>query len=179
MRVLRPGMKYIGLLLYAVDEQGSRVGEWTLPPESPPKFSLPVECNLKAVMQATAEEKNYHEVLTFVAPPAGAGTLTFRALVKWGETNGGAFFWPGDKLQQEQFLELEESTETPPPQTWYMGASGVSCEDVCIDKGGICDVNALASVQSEDTLRAALHRHHVCKLPMLESCEESAPATSW
>lgn len=179
LRVLRPGMKYIGLLLYAVDELGNRVGEWTIPPESPAKFSLPLECGLKAVMQATAEEKNYHEVLTFVAPPAGAGRLTFRALVKWGETNGGAFFWPGNKLQQERYLELEESTAIPSVQTWYMGAPSVSCDDVCADKDGSCDVNALANVQSGETLHAALHRHHSCKLPMLQSCEESAPAASW
>lgn len=179
VRVLRPGMKYIGLLLYAVDEQGDRVGEWTIPPESPPKFGLPVECNFKAVMQATAEEKNFHEVLTFVAPPAGAGRLTFRALVKWGETNGGAFFWPGDKNQLERFLELEESPAAPSPQTWYMGAPGVSCDEVCDSNGGSCDASALADVQSGDALQAAVHRHHACKLPMLQSCEESAPTASW
>ena len=30
----------------------------------------------------------------FRTPPTGTGPITFRALVKQGETNKGAFYWP-------------------------------------------------------------------------------------
>ena len=94
VNVVHPDMKYIGLLLYAVDANENKVGEWDIPLENPPVFHLPNEtdmpgCGAKAVMQSGAELKRYEETLRFRGPGAGAGTLTIRCLVKQGETNGG------------------------------------------------------------------------------------------
>ena len=39
-----------------------------------------------------AETERFHHTLRFLAPSAGTGLLTFRLLLKWGETQGGACF---------------------------------------------------------------------------------------
>ena len=45
-------------------------------------------------MHSDAELKGYSERFVFRAPPAGTGPITFRVLLKQGETNKGAFYWP-------------------------------------------------------------------------------------
>ena len=89
--------KYLGLLLYAVDASEQKVGDWEIPLEEPRRFWTPPDepgCGGRALMHAGAELKHYLETFYFRAPSAGAGPLTFRALVKQGETNRGAFYWP-------------------------------------------------------------------------------------
>ena len=93
--------KYIGVLLYAVrtgDYAERKVGSWEIPLELPARFHTPDDpgCHNRALMHAGAERKAYVERFRFRAPPAGTGSLTFRALIKQGETNRGAFYWLGE-----------------------------------------------------------------------------------
>lgn len=76
--------KFIGLLLYAVDANEAKVGGWEISPAIPQGFWTPpdVGCVGKALMHKDPSPKNYHHVFHFRAPAAGAGALTFRALVK-------------------------------------------------------------------------------------------------
>ena len=74
-----------------------KIGFWELPPNEPAKFWRPPDlpgCDGKAVMHADAEPKHYLEMFQYRAPPAGTGAIIFRALVKQGDTNMGAFYWP-------------------------------------------------------------------------------------
>ena len=74
------------------------MGGWAIPLESPMRFWLPPDpgCGGRSLMHASAEPKRYVERFVFRAPPAGTGPITFRALVKQGETNRGAFYWMGE-----------------------------------------------------------------------------------
>ena len=76
--------KFIGLLLYAVDANEAKVGGWEISPAIPQRFWTPPDagCAGKALMHKDPSPKNYHHVFHFRAPAAGAGALTFRALVK-------------------------------------------------------------------------------------------------
>ena len=102
-RCIKPleSSKYIGLLLYAVktgDTTETKVGSWEVPLQEPVKFWSPPDepgCGGRAVMHRYAEPKHYLERLVFRAPPAGtAPSITFRVLIKQGDTNMGAFYWP-------------------------------------------------------------------------------------
>ena len=88
--------RYLGLLLYAVDAGEQRVGSWELSTALPVVFWLPPDlaCEGKSVMHANARPKALVEHLTFRAPSIGVGPITFRALIKQGATEGGAFYWP-------------------------------------------------------------------------------------
>ena len=88
--------KYIGLLLYAVregDVAERKVGQWEVFGENPPRFWLPGDagCGQRAVMHASASPKAFVERFLFRAPAAGMGSITFRCLLKQGDTNAGAF----------------------------------------------------------------------------------------
>ena len=92
--------KYIGLLLYAVrtgDTSETKLGEWAIPLQEPTKWWAPPDtpgCDRRALMHRYAEPKHFLERVVFRTPPAGTGSITFRALLKQGDTNQGAFYWP-------------------------------------------------------------------------------------
>ena len=85
--------KYLGLLMYAVDRFESKVGTWEIPIDKETRFWLPPDpgCGGYSLMHMDAELKSFQERFIFRAPPAGTGPITFRVLVKQGETNKGAF----------------------------------------------------------------------------------------
>ena len=143
--------KYIGLLLYAVrtgDSSESKVGEWAIPLQEPAKFWTPPDspgCDRRAVMHRYAEPKHYLERFVFKAPPAGTGSITFRALIKQGDTNMGAFYWPSAPSSGSSAsllpspgrsggdLVLEELAPPPTaaPPTWsFRGEPGETCTAV-------------------------------------------------
>ena len=121
--------KYLGLLLYAVDEHERKVGSWEIPLESDGKFWLPPDpaCEGRSLMHADAELKGYQERFVFRAPPLGTGTITFRVLVKQGETNKGAFYWPWTR-------ETEAAT-TMRPAFGEPGGDLVVSEALAVDDG--------------------------------------------
>lgn len=78
---------YRGIMLYAVDSQNNRVGNWTLPRQDPPMFKQPWATQpthpcYGTVMHATSEWKPYHVAFYYKAPAAGTGAVTFRCLIK-------------------------------------------------------------------------------------------------
>merc|ERR1711871_1328396 len=97
LRVKDPDFKYLGLLLYAVADNGkeTKVGQWNIPPSKAPMFWTPPMCKGRAIMHANAGVKHFVHKFYYQTPPAGTGKIIFRALIKHGETNGGSFFWPG------------------------------------------------------------------------------------
>ena len=190
--------KYIGSLLYAVasgDPTEAKVGDWEVLLEERQKFWRPPDmpgCNRKVVMHAGPEPKNYLERFHFRAPPAGTGPITFRALVKQGETNKGAFYWPvapasatPDSLPVNgrpngDLVLLEAPTRAPTPWS-YRGGVGESCTQVCARQGGplglACDETALSSM-TVAALAPAVESSFVCALPLLATCGSSAPRMS-
>ena len=92
LKTLDKDYKYIGTLLYAVDSDEKKVGSWTVLDDS--LFQVSPVCDNQAVTHTSAVLKSYEEKFRFTAPEAGTGDITFRVLLKWGETQGGAFFWP-------------------------------------------------------------------------------------
>ena len=125
LRVLEYGYKYRGLLVVARDAMGNNVGSWEGDEWMRP--SLQAGCE-GAIYHAHAAEKPYHETLRFIAPAAGAGPLTFKALIKIGDANTGAFFRPA------QALVLQEGSgsgpqPTPEPVTdgsvWFKAEAGM------------------------------------------------------
>ena len=92
--------KYLGLLMYAVregDPTEAKLGSWEFPIEADAarfQSMTGADCEGKAVVQTSAIPKRYHERFWFRAPAAGTGPIVLRALVKQGDTLGGAFYWP-------------------------------------------------------------------------------------
>ena len=199
--------KYLGLLLYAVDEHEQKVGDWEIPLESGGKFWLPPdpECEGRSLMHADAELKGYQERFVFRAPPLGTGTITFRVLVKQGETNKGAFYWPwtreteaastpqpafaepgGDLVLSEALAVDDSSIELDEPATvqWLQanpvahGWEPESCTTVCGTAGLQCDEAALQSAGSSATgLLEGVQNSYLCTLPLLSGCD-AAPRMS-
>ena len=199
--------KYLGLLLYAVDEHERKVGSWEIPLESDGKFWLPPDpaCEGRSLMHADAELKGYQERFVFRAPPLGTGTITFRVLVKQGETNKGAFYWPwtreteaattmrpafgepGGDLVVSEALAVDDSSmeldETAVIQ--WLQANPVAhgwepqpCTTVCEAAGLRCDEAALRSAGSSATgLLEGVQNSYLCTPPLLSGCD-AAPRMS-
>jgi len=183
--------KYIGILLYAVrsdDVSETKVGQWEIPLQTPPRFHTPDDpgCGSKALMHANAERKSFIERFRFRAPEAGTGALTFRCLIKQGETNRGAFYWAGEggvppaPGLANGDLVLPERSAPPPPRPWALrGALGESCTNVCGNAGLLCDEAALESVgASSPSLQAAVAPHFLCAPPLIVTCDEASPRMS-
>ena len=177
--------KYIGLLLYAVRENDpteAKVGAWEIPVEIPARFNTPPDagCGGRALMHASANAKNYFHRFHFRAPSeAGTGTLVFRALIKQGETNGGAFYWPnagaapspGGRVSGD--LALAEGTSPPPAaQLWFRAAPLESCASACATAGRTCDEAAMAVASAAADIPAEVGRRYLCRRPFLrhEAC---------
>ena len=189
--------KYIGLLVYAVranDATERKVGGWELPLESNPKLWTPPDapgCNGRALMHAGAEAKRYTERLIFRAPPAGTGPITFRALVKQGETNKGAFYWPVAPASYTPNLQpvaglpngdltLLERPTPPPTRRWAHRAADESqtCRQVCAQQQMNCEREPLISMNSASQLAAAVGPSFLCAPPLYATCSEAAPRMS-
>jgi hypothetical protein len=101
-------LKYRGILLHAVDENGVSVGEMRFPrSEKLPKHHSPVECP-HAALHTDAELKPFRSVFRFKAPEAGTGKLTFRCLVKTGPANTGDFWYERASVRASEASERSE-----------------------------------------------------------------------
>ncbi len=145
--VLSPTMKYLGLLLYAVvessvgappgQEREVRVGSWSVPPGDQERFWASPGCNGTAIMHANAGVKHLHHEFKLRAPPAGTGPIRIRAMVKRGETLGGAFHWVG-----EEDVVIDEGAT--PTTAWVRAPTGVACSAACQHAQlGECDGTAM------------------------------------
>ena len=187
--------KYIGLLVYAVasaDLNEAKVGGWEVALEGQPIFWTPPDepgCNGRALMHTDPSRKHVLERFLFRAPPAGTGPITFRALIKQGETNKGAFYWPTAPASATPAqnpvagrpngdLMLYESG-SPPPRPWsYRGDKGQTCTEVCAAHGLTCDAAALEATDTAGALDEAVVHAFLCEPPIFRTCTDTAPRMS-
>ena len=190
--------KYIGFLLYAVDVNENKVGRWEVNDIPPVSFWLPndVECGGISVMHADARPKNYVEAHTFRAPALdrdghGVGPITFRALMKHGDTNEGSFYWPtAPAMSGSQGsptagtsggdLVLTQARGTPPKQSWFTATkAGQSCDAVCADHGQACDLDGLVAASgSPAVLEQKVGAFYSTVTPAVAGCASALPAMS-
>ena len=176
---------YMGLMIYAENDAGEKVGSWEIAPEYPPYFWTPPDpgCDGKTLMHADARLKRFHHVFPFRAPKAGTGAITFRALIKHGYTNGGAFFWPKAPAMPnaKDDLTLSEAASVAIEAGWFVGQTvGANCDAVCAaNDGRTCDEATLKTVSaSPQLLASAIESRVVCKKPIIASCSPGTPAIS-
>ena len=187
--------KYIGLLVYAVasaDLNEAKVGGWEVALEGQPTFWTPPDepgCNGRALMHTDPSRKHVLERFLFRAPPAGTGAITFRALIKQGETNKGAFYWPTAPASPTPAqnpvagrpngdLMLYENV-SPPPRPWsYRGDKGQTCTEVCAARGLPCDAAALEATNTAGELDEAVVHAFLCEPPIFRTCTDAAPRMS-
>jgi len=184
IRVLDPMKKYLGLLIYAVQDDGVitadgcpspgcdgrdevKVGQWEMDGD---KFFRTL-ADGQAMTHREATLKNYHHVLRWRAPEQGTGDVIFRVLIKQGATNGGAFYWPmidGDLVLQE------DSITTPSPIQWLSGVIDQTCSEICESSSMACDrnVNTTGNFDLYDEVKKSAY----CQLPLLSSCTVNAPS---
>ena len=175
--------KFLGLLLYAIRVDATtetQVGQWLLPPdrEHHDRFWTPPGCKGAAVMHSSAVTKNYHEEFRFRAPAAGTGALRFRAIVKHGETNGGAFYWPSASTSTDgpvtaNDLIIQETATTPLPLLrWLFAKTGESCQEICAAESMSCDGPRMADALEQSGTAQLLgsagpSSAYTCNLPLL------------
>jgi len=177
------GEKYRGMILYAVDKNGKRVGSWELPPEELKLFHTPDgACDGKAVIHSGAAMKPYHGSFAFRNPPAGTGKITFHCLLKVGPANTGYFVWPVSKGPPGAFEEKvvnyggdlqlwEQTKDIPTPTVWVKGAPGQNCVAACRKgTGGECDEKKLGAITDAASFDTELKANFACKQPLVGSC---------
>ena len=182
---------YKGLLLYAVDDKENKVGSWDLPYQTPQQFWLPPDkaCANKAVMHTHAQDKNYQHKFDFIAPDPGVGPITFRALIKHGETLMGAFYWPVAPAmpKAEQMNEPEDgktggdltlTQAAGTTQIWYQATDRTqSCDDVCQAINLQCDETKLVNAEDDPSLvRAGVAPFLTIAEPAIAQCQDFLPA---
>jgi hypothetical protein len=182
LRVICYGMIYRGLLMYATTANNTKVGDWYLPNDEPAWWDLPWsalpghKCD-KSIMHASAALKPYLGIMRFKAPPAGTGTITFKSMVKYGDANTGAFYWP------QKDLVLTEGPKTTPPKAWKLTAVGQSCTEFCAASSMYCDATAIQSLANVQTLNSQIVLTKPCNLPYLKTASNLAgsfdPATEY
>jgi len=167
IRVKKFQRQYRGLLLYAQDESGEKVGDW----EMVDRVDVFHSACARSVVHTSAEVKPYLTSWRFKVPANQKGKLTFLALIKEGGANRGAFWYPND-------LELTPKAGTPAKQDVFRGEMGESCSDVCAKFGGTCDAAGTASLTSTEAIDSQVSPFVVCQPPYLLSCDNVGATTS-
>jgi len=183
IRVVNPMKKFLGILIYAVQNDGVLGTEGCPSPGCDGKEEIKVgtweetdnifqtSCNGKAMTHKEASVKNYHHVLRWRAPEAGSGDVIFRVIVKQGSTNGGFFYWPmveGDLMLFEGPMHTEFSGEK-----WVAGPIDQTCTEICASKSRSCDRSVVlnGTLDLYDEIKSSLS----CQRPLLSKCSKSAP----
>lgn len=182
--------KYIGLLIYAVelDEGGQldargcatgkpgcdgsqeiKAGEWIVAPGEP--FRCSSICGCQALTHTSATLKRFHHVLHWKAPAENTGTVIFRAIVKFGPTNGGNFYWP-----MKQDLQLKEDKKGKDSGiVWVHGAEGQSCKQACRDENADLVCSSTDMLGGYDSFKTSF----VCPTPLFTACGKDEKAVAW
>jgi hypothetical protein len=186
----KPGMKYLGLLMYAENDDGKKVGFFPVPSGVSGGASAFHTChNGAAIIHSDANMKNYHEKIRWQAPVIGSGSLTLRVLVKHGITQGGAFYWPGTfsyngntarvNLTEDLVLSEDGYNKDDSKQRWFVSHKGETCNAACarMSIGSECDENAMLDLATKGTSPevqyAPANKFYTCRLPFLQK-----PSTS-
>lgn len=151
---------YIGLMLVAQNSSGEYIGRWTVMDGDP--FFLPSSCAGKAVVHTNADLKSTKHTF-YWRGYKGAGTVTFRALIKWGEQATGKFYRPAN-------LQLGEGPTAIPAAALQLGNPGDSCDETCGKKNKACDDVATLGLNSAALLQAQTDQYYVCRRPFLRFC---------
>lgn len=143
-----PDKQFTGLLLYGVDENEMKVGEWAFRPDS--GFWLPKNdgCDGKSVLHTSASKFAYHEEFRFRPPVNMTGSLTFRCLLKYGlafPSLDGSFFWPNKK----DVTLTNAGRSATKQQIWFSGKEGESCSQACYNAGVGCSQDKLDDMASD------------------------------
>ena len=195
IEVVGKDKKYLGLLLYFENAAQEQVGEWIVPSQTPtqgdyssPKFHTCGGTNT-ALMHANANTKHYHHTFRWQAPPAGSGPLTLRALLKHGQTNGGAFYWPG-KLSTDgaaaisitQDVVVAEAPTTVKTSRWLLADTEETCDVACADKGGSCDAEEMIKYAQKNTVEEQYEQASAlfaCRLPPMKIDDGTCKRTTF
>jgi len=120
--------QFRGILLYATDMKGARVGDWQLDWPNSNMFWKPPQavCQNKSLMHLNGAEKYYHHEFKFISPPAGTGPIEFHCLIKRGQANTGEFYHPN----LNKNLILNEASPAS-GNIWVEGPVGSSCSQTC------------------------------------------------
>lgn len=187
-------LKFVGLLLHAVDKKNLSVGYMVFPDTSLGGFQSPAANCPHAALHKDASLKPFKTVFRFQTPPEGTGTITIRCLIKTGPANTGEFWWPNTMGD----IVLTEAP--PPPDTyvkWYISYSflmtqthaihshrfasdaGGNCYDKCKSVWRDCDSSLMDSVTTASALDTAISKTFLglCKFPYLEVSELSHERT--
>ena len=121
VRVVKYRANYRGLLLHANAASGEKVGEWALPTAADYDYWHPPVCGPKTVLHSGASVKSLTNHFRFRAPPAGTGSITFKALVKTGPANDGAFYRLRDLTLKEAAAAAAATEEAS--NGWWVGKS--------------------------------------------------------
>lgn len=177
IRVNQVRMKWRGLMLYAENSAGNKIGKFSS--TDPDIYHTPWDAmnnNLVGLTSQAAgankcqgvithkypETKPYHVVFQYTAPPAGSGPIVFRCLLKLGPANAGSFITPN-----MADLTLTEAA-TPAASTWSLLTTkiGKSCQNHCVNNSmGICNETALKNLATNfDTI---VPTKMLCSLPYL------------
>jgi hypothetical protein len=160
VRVLQYGWQYRGLLLYAKDASGDKVGNF----DTIDRIPLFQFWCANSVIHTSAELKPYLMTFGWTAPPAGTGAVNFTALIKTGVANTGDF-WKATPLI------LSEGTGAVAPQVFFRSTvAGASCDSVCSTCGGTCDATQLLAVNSTAAVDALVAPYSFCAAPYLLRC---------
>jgi len=126
IRSLQFDTPFKGLLLYAKNSSG-KVGDWNIPWEASPMYSAyGVQICQQSVMHVNAEDKPILSKFNFIAPEAGTGTITIKAMIKTGPPNptdwGNFYIMPEITLTEAQPNDARK---------WALLEDGVTCQQYC------------------------------------------------
>lgn len=182
VRVLNRQKKILGILLYAVQNDGilgvegcpspgcDGKGEVKLGTWEEVDKNFRTSCNGQAVTHREANIKNYHHTFRWRAPESGSGDVIFRVLVKQGSTNGGYFYWP---MESDLMLYEGGTVEETEKSNWFSGSIDKTCSEICSDLNRECD----QSVISNGTLEIydRIKHSQSCQMPLLSTCAQGPP----
>lgn len=168
VRTTNQDQQFNGLILYAVNSQNQKVGNWQVPFGAPYHVMETQPC----VVHSNADPKNYLSVFKFQGPPVGTGTVTIKALVKFGlafPNPTGMFFWPNNA-----HITLTEGA--PVGQAWFEGEVGESCITVCTKRGLGCNLAAMQTQGNSPDLLAKVSPYTNCTGPIMPGCGSASPS---
>lgn len=143
VKVLKFNQMYKGLLMFAKGGVNkTKIGDWDMPWEASPQFATyPTILCPRSVMHYNAEDKPYVTKFNFLAPPAGTGTITIKAMLKTGPPNPTDF---GDFLILPEITLTEQIADDT--RKWVLLPNGTSCKDYCGARGTeTCNPAALST----------------------------------
>jgi hypothetical protein len=124
-----PGKQFRGILLWATNSAGTRVGSWT----APSGYQLASGCASTSLTHASSTAKAQRS-FSFSPPPAGSGTLTFRAVLT--EECGApscrtTYAFPNGVSVVESLYTLTVSRAGDGSGTVIHNPSGINCGASC------------------------------------------------